>query len=149
MSSGWWKPSICSRLLEFRPAARFHEQAVAALVPDATIKYDAPDLLHPEGRFRIQLSKQGQTELEVIPGATYRYEGMSKAEKNYLLQNSNTAKSLLEAVRRRNETLLLVIQSICQRQKQFFEEGPSALIPLQMQEIASELACRRRPSPEL
>ncbi len=125
--------------LEFRPTARFFEQPSVALNPDATIKYDAPDLLRPDGRFRIQLSKKGQPELEVIPGSQYRYEGMSKQEKNYLLNSTNSAKSLIEAVRRRNETLLLVIQTICQRQRAFFEEGPSALNSLQMQEIAQDL----------
>jgi RNA polymerase sigma-54 factor len=125
--------------LEFRPTARFFEQPSVVLNPDATIKYDAPDLLRPDGRFRIQLSRRGQPELEVIPGSQYRYEGMSKQEKNYLLNSTNSAKSLIEAVRRRNETLLLVLQTICQRQRAFFEEGPSALNSLQMQEIAQDL----------
>lgn len=127
------------KTLDFRPTAHFFEQPSAPLNPDATIKYDAPDLLRPEGLFRIQLSRRGQPELEVIPGSQYRYEGITKQEKNYLLNSTNSAKSLIEAVRRRNETLLLVIQTICQRQRAFFEEGPSALNPLQMQQIAQDL----------
>lgn len=127
------------KTLSFRPAAHFFEEKAVAMFPDATVKYDPPDAFHAKGRFRIQLSQRGQPELEVIPGTVYRYEGMSKDERKYLNFHGNNAKALVEAVRRRGETLFLVIQSICQKQQAFFEEGKSALVPLQMQEIAQEL----------
>jgi RNA polymerase sigma-54 factor len=127
------------KTLSFRPAASFFEEKATALTPDASVKYDPPDMLHEKGRFRIQLAQRGQPELEVIPGTTYRYEGMSKDERKYLNFHNNNAKALVEAVRRRGETLFLVIQAICQRQLSFFEEGKAGLVPLQMQEIAQEL----------
>jgi RNA polymerase sigma-54 factor len=125
--------------LNFRPAASFFEEKARHLSPDATVKYDPPDLLRENGLFRIQLSQRGQPELEVIPGTVYRYEGITKDERQYLNFHGNNAKALVEAVRRRGETLFLVIQSICQKQIGFFEEGKSGLVPLQMQEIAQEL----------
>ena len=127
------------KTLNFRPAVSFFEEKARHLIPDATVKYDPPDLLRQNGLFRIQLSQRGQPELEVIPGTAYRYEGITKDERQYLNFHGNNAKALVEAVRRRGETLFLVIQSICQRQIGFFEEGKSGLVPLQMQEIAQEL----------
>ena len=127
------------KTLNFRPAASFFEARNQILRPDAIVLFDAPDLLHPKGRFRIQLSQRGQPELEVVPGTQYRYEGMSKEERAYITSHANNAKALIEAVRRRNETLFLVIQAICQRQQAFFEEGQAGLAPLQMQEIAQDL----------
>jgi RNA polymerase sigma-54 factor len=127
------------KTLNFRPAASFFEAKNQVLRPDAIVLYDGPDLLHPKGRFRIQLSQRGQPELEVIPGTKYKYEGMSRDEKAYITNHTNNAKALIEAVRRRTETLFLVIQSICQRQLAFFEEGQAGLVPLQMQEIAVDL----------
>jgi len=125
--------------LSFRPAAIFQQGENETLTPDATIKFDPPDAIHPDGRFRIHLSKRGMPELEIIPGAKYRSESMTKDEKQYLSNQSSSAKALIEAIRRRNDTLQLTIIAICQRQKSFFEEGKSGLIPLQMQEIAQDL----------
>ena len=127
------------KTLNFRPAAAFFEAKTQILLPDAVVLFDGPDLLYSKGRFRIKLSQRGQPELVVVPGTQYRYEGMSKDERAYITNHSNNAKALIEAVRRRNETLFLVIQAICQRQQLFFEEGQAGLQPLQMQEIAQEL----------
>lgn len=125
--------------LSFRPAAIFEQGTDETLTPDATIKYDPPDALHPDGRFRILLSKRGMPELEIIPGADYRSDAMTKEEKQYLSTQSTSAKALIEAIRRRNDTLQLTIAAICQRQTAFFEEGKTGLVPLQMQEIAQDL----------
>jgi len=127
------------KTLSFRPAAIFERKESGTLTPDATIKYDQPDALHPDGRFRILLSKRGTPELEVIPGTEYRSDSMTKEEKQYLSTQSSSAKALIEAIRRRNDTLQLTIAAICQRQVAFFEEGKSGLVPLQMQEIAQDL----------
>lgn len=127
------------KTLNPQPTAIYRSDENQVLRPDAIVKYDSPDLFNPKGKFRISLANQDKLELEVIPGTQYRHEGLSKAERQYLNNNTNNAKALVEAVRRRNQTLFLVIQSICQRQLKFFEEGRSALVPLQMQEIAKEL----------
>lgn len=127
------------RTLSFRPAAPFNEQPAALLRPDAIVKYDRPDALNKKGRFSILLSNKGIPELVVIPGTKYQKEKLSKKEKLYIMEQVNSGKSLVEAIRRRNETLFLVIQSICQNQKAFFEEGKSGLKSLLMQEIANEL----------
>jgi len=127
------------KTLDPQPRAIYQENATQYLRPDAIVKYDSLDLFNPKGRFRITLANQDKLELEVIPGTHYRHEGMTKQDRAYITSNTNMAKALVEAIRRRNQTLFLVIQSICQYQINFFEEGRSGLVPLQMQEIAKEL----------
>lgn len=127
------------KTLDPKPKAQFLDGDTQYLRPDAIVKYDSPDLFHPQGKFKISLANQENLELEVVPGTHYRHEGMSKQDRQYITNNTNMAKALVEAVRRRNQTLFLVIQSICQRQLKFFEEGKKSLIPLQMQEIAKDL----------
>ncbi len=127
------------KTLEPQPKAIYRQDENQALRPDAIIKYDSPDLFNPNGKFRINLANQDKLDLEVIPGTQYRHDGMTKNDRQFITQNTNNAKALVEAVRRRNQTLFLVIQSICQYQLKFFEEGRSGLVPLQMQEIAKEL----------
>lgn len=127
------------KTLNPQPKAQYLESETQYLRPDAIVKYNSPDLFNPQGKFIIMLANQENLELEVIPGTHYRHEGMSKEDRQYITNNTNMAKALVEAVRRRNQTLFLVIQSICQKQLAFFEEGKNGLVPLQMQEIAKEL----------
>ena len=127
------------KTLNFRPAAPFMETSASVLRPDAFVKYEPPDAFYHKGRFLIQLSKRGIPELQVIPGAVYKKGKLSKEEKQYILDKTTSGKALLEAIRRRNETLFMVIQAICQHQIDFFEEGRTALKPLLMQDIAKDL----------
>lgn len=125
--------------LEFRPASPWTEDNAGSLRPDASVKYDPPDEWNPKGKFTIELSKRGIPELVVAAGDTFKSESLNKDDKKYINDHMNSAKALQEAIRRRNETLFLIINSICQNQLAFFEEGKSALKPLQMQEIANEV----------
>lgn len=127
------------RTLTFQPAMVYHEEAAEALRLDAIIRYDPPDLIHQEGRFRILLAREGRPELEVTPSAIYKQEELRKEERQYLATHHANAKALIEAIRRRDETLTLTIMAICKRQLKFFEEGRNGLEPLQMQEIAKDL----------
>ncbi|MBF0198758.1 MAG: RNA polymerase factor sigma-54 [Planctomycetes bacterium] len=125
--------------LSMRPASPFQKEENATLKPDAYVKFDPPDTLNQKGKFIIELSQQGSPQLEVIPGSVYKKEQLSKKERKYLSHQMNSGKALVEAIRRRNETLFLVIQSICQRQIAFFEEGKGGLKPLLMQDISKDM----------
>lgn len=127
------------KTLDFRPAEPFTESSSEALRPDAIIKYDAPDSFDDKGRFIIQLCKKGIPEIRVIPGEVYKKGKMSKEEKQFIIDRTASGKALIEAIRRRNETLFLAIQVICNFQIDFFEEGPGGLKPLLMQEVAKQM----------
>jgi len=58
---------------------------------------------------------------------------------SYLRERVRDARTLVDAVQQREETLLRVSQSVFRRQQAFLEEGPSALKPLRMNELAEEL----------
>jgi RNA polymerase sigma-54 factor len=125
--------------LEFRPASPWTDVPSMTLQPDAYIKYDAADSIEEKGKFTISLSKKGIPELVVLEGEEYKKESLTKKEKQYIIEHVSSGKALQEAIRRRNQTLFQVINSICQNQVKFFEEGKTGLRSLQMQEIAAQL----------
>lgn len=127
------------KTLSMRPAAPFTGGDTLLLPPDAEITYDPPSEENGRGIFHIQLSRKGIPELEVVSGSTFKKTTMSKEEKKFILEKTNSAKALKEAIRRRDETLLVVINAICQHQEPFFNEGPDQLKPLQMQDVAKEI----------
>ncbi len=127
------------RSLEFRPAEAYGETVSMPLRPDAIVIYEPPEKEGEKGRFIIRLAKKGIPELVVTPGTVYKNAPLSREEKHYLIEKAQAGRSLIEAIRRRNETLLLVVQDICQRQMQFFEEGRGGLKPLLRQEIARDV----------
>ncbi|HMP80876.1 MAG TPA: RNA polymerase sigma-54 factor, partial [Pirellulaceae bacterium] len=49
------------------------------------------------------------------------------------------AQWLLEAIQQRRSTLLKVTQAVVDHQRRFFDEGPEALEPLKMQQIADKV----------
>jgi len=57
----------------------------------------------------------------------------------YLRERVRDARSIVDAVHQRQETLLRVSQSVFRRQQAFLEEGPKSLKPLRMNEVAEEL----------
>ena len=57
----------------------------------------------------------------------------------YLRERVRDARSIVDAVQQRQETLLRVSQSVFRRQREFLEEGPKSLKPLRMTEVAEEL----------
>ena len=57
----------------------------------------------------------------------------------YLRERVRDARSIVDAVEQRQETLLRVSQSVFRRQREFLEEGPKSLKPLRMTEVAEEL----------
>lgn len=126
--------------MEFRPSRDFKEDDERPVRPDAVVKYEPPDELRGrKARFLIQLTRKGMPELEVVKGNTYTSSALSKQEKRFVIERTQSARALIEAIRRRNETLFLVIQAICQRQEYFFEEGREGLTPLLQQQIAADV----------
>ena len=127
------------RTLELRPASMYSESVAAPLRPDAMVRFEQGEDEDDPGRFLIKLNLRGVPELVVIPGTVYKSQELSAYEKRYIMEKSQSGRSLIEAIRRRNETLALVIQAICQRQIDFFRSGRNHLSPLLMQDIARDV----------
>ncbi len=62
----------------------------------------------------------------------------NKDTKNWIRNKYEDAKFLIQAIRQRKATMLKVMTAIAHKQKDFFEEGQSALKPLIYKDIAEE-----------
>jgi len=65
-----------------------------------------------------------------------RGSSSSEDTKIYIKQKLEQARWLLNAINQRRSTMIRVMQSIIERQKEFFEKGPAFLKPLIMEDIA-------------
>src|SRR5690606_12527059 len=82
-----------------------------------------------------------------VPSLTINrsYEELGKdrqTERNtreFINNNIRSARWLIDAIAQRNHTLLRVIRSVLEHQRDFFDFGPHALKPLPMTQVADEL----------
>ena len=65
-----------------------------------------------------------------------RGNSSSEDTKNYIKQKLEQARWLLNSINQRRSTMIRVMQSIIERQSEFFEKGPAFLKPLIMEDIA-------------
>ena len=63
----------------------------------------------------------------------------TREEREYVKQKINAAQWLIESIQQRRNTLSKVSQAIVDYQTRFLDEGPEAIEPLKMQQIADEV----------
>ena len=120
--------------LDLRPGAWFVNSQAAYIVPDA--------ILHEEdGKITIELHRDSQPGLRVSPRYFRMMEDPEASDetKDYVRQHLNSAKWLLRNIYQRNDTLMRVIESITEHQKEFLTISGGHIKPLIMKEIAEEL----------
>lgn len=106
------------------------------------VHYAQPDLIveEQEGRFVV---KSARGERQPFRVSRY-YRGLlqnseDKEVQDYLSEKMRQAENLLWAAEQRESTLMRCAQVIATRQSGFFRDGPEALLPLGMAEVAAEL----------
>ena len=123
------------RHLNPRPGAAFAETSVPAIVPDVIVEKNE------EGDYVIRLEEGRSSRLTV--NDEYRRllsdKTTEKDTRTYLRSKFGSAQWLLEAIAQRQATLLKVSQAIVEHQRDFLEQGPVALKPLKMQQIAEKV----------
>jgi RNA polymerase sigma-54 factor len=62
-----------------------------------------------------------------------------KTTRNYVRERFNSALQLIRNIEQRRQTILRVCQAIVRRQVEFLEQGPDALRPLMIKEVAEEV----------
>jgi RNA polymerase sigma-54 factor len=63
----------------------------------------------------------------------------SDAEREFIKQKINGAQWLIDSIEQRRSTLTRVSEAIVEHQKRFLDEGPEAIEPLKMQQIADKV----------
>jgi RNA polymerase sigma-54 factor len=118
-----------------RPGAVFSMPIVVAVKPDV---YVDPQ---PDGSWKCRLEEIDLPALRISP--TYREMLLSPdtdpATREYIKRKINSAQWLIDAIEQRRSTLLKTSQAIVDHQTRFLTEGPEALEPLKMQQIADRI----------
>jgi len=118
-----------------KPGAAFTFPFVPPVKPDAAVEQQ------PDGSWKVRLEEIDLPPLRISP--TYR-EMLHSADtptatREYIKRKINAAQWLIESIEQRRSTLLKTAQAIVDHQSRFFSEGPEALEPLKMQQIADRI----------
>lgn len=113
----------------------------AALLLDRA-DYEVPDVLvrKEKGRWLVELNPETLPKVRI----NSTYAGMIKTvpagpDKDYLRDNLQDAKWFLKSLQTRHDTLLKVATKIIEVQKDFLEQGPEAMKPLILADIAEQV----------
>jgi RNA polymerase sigma-54 factor len=124
------------RRLDPRPGRRLAPERPQTIMPDVLVEYDP---VHD--RYIAGLNRGRQPMLRINP--RYRELAADKAQekstRQYLAQNMNNARWLIDALRQRNNTLLRVVNVVLEAQRDFLDHGPQHLKPLPMILVADQL----------
>jgi RNA polymerase sigma-54 factor len=118
-----------------KPGAAFTTPIVVAVKPDVYVEQQ------PDGSWKCRLEDIDLPNLRISP--LYREMLLSPntdpATREYIKRKVNSAQWLIDAIEQRRSTLLKTAQAIVDHQTRFLTDGPEALEPLKMQQIADRI----------
>lgn len=120
--------------LDLRPASSFDTQSAPVLHPDV--------LVLPDGDvYTVELSRGALPAVSIDPVAEELLGEIDRGTdaRRYLAAKVEKAKWVTEAVQMRGATLLRVAEAALSKQARYLKEGPKALVPLAMKDVAAEL----------
>jgi RNA polymerase sigma-54 factor len=133
--------SLFSRIKELSPFPG--RQYSGSPESGAGVRFAVPDIevYRKDGELVIKLNEEEIPALRVNPFFTElkKYKSEDQQTQNFVNENVAGARWFIEAVNRRNRTLLQVTQAVVERQKAFFEKGPAFIVPLTRHDIAESL----------
>ena len=113
------------------PGSAFSRESTSIITPDVLVTRKGDDL-------EVTLTEANIPRLGI--SAEYREMMAEQADKpevrRYLSRCFSEGRELIKAIAQRQQTILQVAQDIVQHQRAFFLNGPSALLPLKMEQIA-------------
>ncbi|NBT12434.1 MAG: RNA polymerase sigma-54 factor [Planctomycetia bacterium] len=121
--------------LQPKPGAVFSVPFVPAVKPDVHVEQQ------PDGTWRVRLEEVDLPNLRISPV----YRGMllspetDPATREYIKRKINSAQWLIESIEQRRSTLLKTAQAIVDHQTRCLTDGPEAIEPLKMQQIADRI----------
>jgi RNA polymerase sigma-54 factor len=122
-------------VLQPKPGAAFSAPVVPPVKPDVFADQ------MPDGSWKVRLEDVNLPNLRISP--IYRAMLMDSdtdpQTREYIKRKINSAQWLLDAIEQRRSTLLKTAQAIVDHQTRFFAEGPEAIEPLKMQQIADRI----------
>jgi len=123
------------RKLNPKPGAEFADVVAPAVTPDLFLDRD------DDGNYVVRM-EEGRTPSLRISEYYRRRIASGKAtaeEKEFIKRKINAAQWLIDSINQRRNTLERVAQAIVEHQTRFLDEGPEAIEPLKMQQIADKV----------
>ncbi len=123
------------RTLNPKPGAIFSDVAAPTVTPDLFV-----DQME-DGSFQVRMEEGRTPSLRINKYYRDRFlSGKATAEeKEFIKRKINAAQWLIESIEQRRNTLHRVAQAIVDHQTRFLNEGPEAIEPLKMQQIADKV----------
>jgi len=125
-------------------------EAIKRLIPKPGQKYNPAkaNYVQPEvtiakvgSEFMILQNDEGMPQLRLNPAykELLKSSGVSSETKSFVREKFRSAVDLLRSVSQRKQTIYKVCAAIVNRQREFLEQGPSALRPMLIKDVAHEL----------
>lgn len=107
-------------------------------------KYVIPDLIVERvgEKFVVYLNDRNVPTLRISQSYRSELQGdheISEETKSFIQGRLKNAKWLIQTIEQRRRTMIKVMESIVEAQREFFEKGASALRPLTLQQVASKI----------
>ena len=124
------------RRLTLHPGKRLVDDTPPAILPDAIVEYD-----EDRDTYFAYLTDGRLPNLRVNReyARMARDRSVPKDDRQFVRTNLSNAQWLIDAVQQRRQTLLRVINVVVAAQRDFFDQGPQALRPLPMTQVADQL----------
>ncbi len=120
--------------LDPRPGLRYNKTEPRLVEPDVYFR-------KVDGLWQVFLNEDDMPQLRLSP--TYRRllarDAADRDVRNYVKERFTAAIQLLKNIEQRKHTILRVCQSIIARQGDYLDQGPDALKPMMIKEVAEEV----------
>jgi RNA polymerase sigma-54 factor len=122
-------------VLNPKPGAAFMETYVPNVTPDIILEQD------DSGDYRVRLDDDRVPTLYISEYYRKRLQDPTSTaeEREFIKGKINSAQWLIDSIEQRRSTLTKVAEAIVHHQKKFLDEGPEAIEPLKMQQIADKV----------
>ncbi len=118
-----------------KPGSAFMKTYVPMVTPDVIIELDE------SGQYKVYLDDDRVPTLFISEYYRRRLQDPDSTaeEREFIKKKINSAQWLIDAIQQRRSTLTKVAQAIVEHQTRFLDEGPEAIEPLKMQQIADRV----------
>lgn len=123
------------RKLNPKPGSLFADTFVPTVTPDVRLEQNE------DGTYKVVMDDDRMPQLYISDYYRRRLaNGAATAEeKEFIKRKVNAAQWLIDSINQRRSTLTRVAQAIVDYQHRFLDEGPEAIEPLKMQQIADQV----------
>ena len=119
------------RTLNPKPGAAYGTETPGYITPDVIVRRQGSG-------YRVELNDEGVPQLRI--SRLYQHaEGLDSETQAYISGRFRAALWLIKSIESRRTTIRRVVEEIVRRQRACIEQGPAALVPMTMQEVADAI----------